>query len=78
VGRSVHKIIPEVCYAIWLALQPIVLSTLNAEEWKQKSEEFFVKWQFPNCVGALDGVGGLDSPYRNTSTAMFRVSILQL
>ncbi|XP_071637549.1 putative nuclease HARBI1 [Temnothorax longispinosus] len=56
VGRStVYKIIPKVCHAIWLALQPIVLPVLNAEKWKKISEEFFLKWQFPNCVGALDG-----------------------
>lgn len=55
-GRStVHKIIPEVCHAIWLVLQPIVLPILNSEEWKKKSEEFLLKWQFPNCIGALDG-----------------------
>ncbi|XP_070528283.1 uncharacterized protein [Cardiocondyla obscurior] len=23
--------------------------------WKRISEDFFVKWQFPNCIGALDG-----------------------
>ncbi|EZA53811.1 hypothetical protein X777_06627 [Ooceraea biroi] len=56
VGKStVHKIIPEVCHAIWLALQPVVLPTLSADEWKKKSEDFLFKWQFQNCVGALDG-----------------------
>ncbi|XP_039303003.1 protein ALP1-like [Solenopsis invicta] len=55
-GKStVYKIIYEVCQAIWLALQPIVLPTLNAEKWKKISEDFFLKWQFPNCIGALDG-----------------------
>ncbi|XP_025153600.1 protein ALP1-like [Harpegnathos saltator] len=55
-GKStVHKIIPEVCNAIWLALQPIVLPTLNSENWKEISKNFFLKWQFPNCIGALDG-----------------------
>jgi len=55
-GKStIYKIISEVCQAIWLALQPIVLPTLNAEEWKKISENFFLKWQFPNCIGALDG-----------------------
>lgn len=23
--------------------------------WKQSAEGFFKKWQFPNCIGALDG-----------------------
>lgn len=55
-GKStIYKIISEVCQAIWLALQPIVLPTLNSEEWKKISKDFFLKWQFPNCIGALDG-----------------------
>lgn len=55
-GKStVYKIIYEVYQAIWLALQPIVLPTLNAEKWKKISEDFFLKWQFPNCIGTLDG-----------------------
>ncbi|KMQ85647.1 nuclease harbi1-like protein [Lasius niger] len=56
IGKStVYKIIPEVCNAIWLALQPVVLPRLNSEDWKKISEKFFLKWQFPNCIGALDG-----------------------
>lgn len=55
-GKStIYKIISEVCQAIWLAFQSIVLPTLSAEEWKKISENFFLKWQFPNCIGALDG-----------------------
>lgn len=40
---------------MWLSLQPIILPTLNAEKWKQKGEKIFLKWQFPNCIRALDG-----------------------
>jgi len=35
-------------------LQPIALSTLNANGWTKISKEY-MKWQFPNCIGALDG-----------------------
>ncbi|TGZ51506.1 Nuclease harbi1-like protein [Temnothorax longispinosus] len=56
VGKStVCKIIPEVCRAIWLVLQPVVLPTLDADGWKRISEQYMLKWQFPNCIGALDG-----------------------
>ncbi|XP_071554218.1 putative nuclease HARBI1 isoform X2 [Temnothorax nylanderi] len=56
VGRStVCKIVPEVCCAIWCALQPIVLPTPDTDGWRKISEEYMLKWQFPNCIGALDG-----------------------
>lgn len=56
IGRSTaHKIIPEVCSAIWKALQPMVLPSMNQEQWSHVAKEFLEKWQFPNCLGAVDG-----------------------
>ncbi|KYN26715.1 Putative nuclease HARBI1 [Trachymyrmex cornetzi] len=56
IGRStVYAIIHEVCRALWQALQPIVLPELDELKWSEVAEDFFEKWQFPNCVGALDG-----------------------
>ncbi|XP_011696247.1 PREDICTED: uncharacterized protein LOC105454954 [Wasmannia auropunctata] len=56
IGKStVHKIVNETCWAIWTVLQPIVLKTPSKEDWKSISEEFMNKWQFPNCLGAIDG-----------------------
>jgi len=51
----VYKVIREVCEAIWKALQPAVLPQPDRFIWKQSAEGFFNKWQFPNCIGALDG-----------------------
>ncbi|KMQ88028.1 nuclease harbi1-like protein [Lasius niger] len=54
-GKSiVHYIINETCQALWFALSPIVLKPINCSGWEKISEEFMAKWQFPNCVGALD------------------------
>lgn len=25
------------------------------EEWMEKAEHFWKRWQFPNCLGAVDG-----------------------
>lgn len=36
-------------------LQPIVLKPPSKDDWKSISEEFMKKWQFPNCLGAIDG-----------------------
>jgi len=44
-----------VCEAIWSALHPTYLPEMNREEWTKVAEQFYSKWQFPNCIGALDG-----------------------
>lgn len=57
IGKSTaYAIIPETCQAIWEALQPIFLPPMDQSLWKKVSDGFFDKWQFPNCLGAIDGV----------------------
>ena len=51
----VSKIIPETCDAIWAALKPIVMPAPTKDKWKNISEQFARKYQFPNCLGAIDG-----------------------
>lgn len=36
-------------------LVPIFLPQLTLEDKKHKAEEFYNKWNFPNCIGAVDG-----------------------
>lgn len=56
IGRSTtYKIILEVCKAIWSALHRMYLPEMNQTKWAKVAEEFYMKWQFPNCVGAVDG-----------------------
>lgn len=56
IGRSTaHKVFRETCSALWKALQPIYLQASTREAMVQISEDFFNRWQFPNCVGAIDG-----------------------
>ncbi|XP_024890653.1 protein ANTAGONIST OF LIKE HETEROCHROMATIN PROTEIN 1-like [Temnothorax curvispinosus] len=56
IGRSTaHKVFNETCKALWVALQPIYLQAPTRETMMQISEDFFNRWQFPNCVGAIDG-----------------------
>lgn len=50
-----YKVVIEVCQAIWTVLQPLYLCELSEELWRQIAEDFFAKWQFPNCAGAIDG-----------------------
>ena len=51
----VSMIIPETCNAIWEALQPQYMPTPDEERWRQIAEDFNYSWQFPNCVGSMDG-----------------------
>jgi len=51
----VHAIIPETCQAIWEALQPIFLPPMDLNLWNRVADGFMDKWQFPNCLGAIDG-----------------------
>lgn len=56
VGRStIPKIIADTTEAIWNVLMPLVLPVPSADTWTRISKEFEDKWDFPNCVGAIDG-----------------------
>ena len=52
---TVSKIVDETCSAIWQILQPKMMPTPTAEFWKQVAAEYESHWQFPNCVGSIDG-----------------------
>lgn len=56
IGRfTAYKVFRETCSTLWKALQPIYLQALTRETMVQISEDFFNRWQFPNCIGAIDG-----------------------
>ncbi|XP_071645996.1 uncharacterized protein [Temnothorax longispinosus] len=56
IGTStVYKVIHETCREIWNVLQPYVLKVSSKEDWKTISDGFMTSWQFPNCLGAIDG-----------------------
>lgn len=56
-GKStVPPCVKQVVRAIWTRLAPRHLPfPQSAEEWKIIAEEFEERWDFPNCIGALDG-----------------------
>ena len=57
VGHStVCGIIKETCIAIWNALKPVYLKApSNEQQWKRITRDFEHQWNFPNCIGAIDG-----------------------
>jgi len=55
-AQTIGKIVPEVCRAIWCKLAPLFLRMPSSkEDWLLVAENFYDRWQFPNCCGALDG-----------------------
>jgi len=56
IGRSTaFKIVFEVCQIIWNVLQSLYLPQLTHEVWRHIANEFMQQWQFPNCIGILEG-----------------------
>ena len=56
VGAStVGSIVSETCQAIWTCLVNQCMKVPTENEWQALAESFKNKWNFPNCVGAIDG-----------------------
>ena len=56
VGAStVGSIVAEACQAIWTCLVNHYMKVPTESEWQAMAESFKNKWNFPNCVGAIDG-----------------------
>ncbi|XP_062556435.1 uncharacterized protein LOC134221259 [Armigeres subalbatus] len=55
-GRStVAAIVTETCQVLWDTLQPIYMPAPTEQMFKLVADEYWQKWNFPNCIGAIDG-----------------------
>ncbi|XP_064475602.1 uncharacterized protein LOC135389490 [Ornithodoros turicata] len=52
---TARRVVLETCEAIWEVLQPVYLPEPTRMTWERSTEGFAARWQFPNCVGAVDG-----------------------
>ena len=50
-----YRMILEVCSVIQITLMPIYLQFPDEQGWLKILNDYWNKWQFPNCIGALDG-----------------------
>ncbi|XP_037577053.2 uncharacterized protein LOC119459316 [Dermacentor silvarum] len=56
VGISTARLAVRVtCRALWHRLQPIYMPKPDVAAWLRTAEGFGRTWQFPNCIGAVDG-----------------------
>ncbi|XP_066990473.1 uncharacterized protein [Macrobrachium rosenbergii] len=53
--QSLGNIVIETCDAIVSSLKDVIKIPESEEEWMSVSEEFDRKWDFPHCLGAIDG-----------------------
>ncbi|KAK0152200.1 Protein ALP1-like [Merluccius polli] len=52
---TVSRIVSEVCAAIWLGLRDDYVPFPKGSDWKDISRDFWRMWNFPNCLGCIDG-----------------------
>ncbi|CAK1587984.1 unnamed protein product [Parnassius mnemosyne] len=54
--QALSKIIPETCDAIYKVLQKDYLKfPKSSEKWRNIAQQFEERWNFPHCLGAIDG-----------------------
>ena len=72
IGKStVHNIIIETCSAIWDVMQPKYMPEPTVEDCLRIEQEFERRWNFPNCIGALDGKHIMITSPAKTGTLYF-------
>ena len=52
---TIASAVYEVCDAIYSVLQPIYMVPPTEDDWRQIEHRFRTRWNYPNCVGAIDG-----------------------
>ncbi|XP_018376528.1 PREDICTED: uncharacterized protein LOC108769815 [Trachymyrmex cornetzi] len=53
--NTISKIVSETCEAIWTVLKDKVFPSYSEDTWKKIANKFENRWNFPNCIGAVDG-----------------------
>ena len=52
---TVAQIVKETCEAIWDVLKDSYMPVPDRKMWLSNSKRFEERWNFPHCIGALDG-----------------------
>lgn len=54
-ASTVGKIISETVIVLWNELQSEHMPVPTRDNFKKIAEDFYNIWNFPNCIGAIDG-----------------------
>ena len=52
---TVAQVVYDVSEAIWEVMSPIYMAPPTENDWWQIEHRFSTRWNFPNCIGVLDG-----------------------
>jgi hypothetical protein len=52
---TIAAIVYETCSAIWSELVNIHMAPPSQDDLKNIASDYYRLWQFPHCIGALDG-----------------------
>ena len=52
---TVHRCIKKTCKPIWDILYGSYMKPPTKQDWISIEQSFYKQWNFPNCVGAVDG-----------------------
>ena len=52
---TVARIVGEVCKVIWDCLVNEFMAVPKKDDWRAIADGFLQEWNFPNCVGSIDG-----------------------
>ena len=52
---TVGKIVSETCPVLWEVMKDKYMPPLTEDLWIKIAKQFYDTWQFPNCIGAIDG-----------------------
>ncbi|XP_051569832.1 uncharacterized protein LOC127450100 [Myxocyprinus asiaticus] len=52
---TARRIVTEMCEAIWVALKEEFVSVPKRAQWETIAQDFWSRWNFPNCIGAIGG-----------------------
>lgn len=52
---ATNNFISIVCDAIWETLHPVVFEQPSEDMWRRVAKDFDDIWNFPHCIGAIDG-----------------------
>ncbi|XP_049304029.1 putative nuclease HARBI1 [Bactrocera dorsalis] len=53
--QTIGGIVFETCEAIIEVLKTNIALPSSEEDWKKEANAFYQRWNFPNCIGAMDG-----------------------